>query len=261
MTTEKVPSKRRRRRRRRRSGDDLAQVHFKASLNVDQETAALDSEAKNAPIYHRATEKPGVLAAREGRENKEGDEEGEAARARWPARPTPSATATAGAGGRGRASVGRPLFGCLCRSVGVVGFDVELKLLLRPKSEKSAVARPAAVRPLPPPIRRRRRRRRGRHQKVGTSARSIFGHEDIGSKKQRGKKWKFTILRPPSASRPLSPSCYAEQTEHRGSSREQCTKRPTIHSQSEERSQRRGGRLPIAIVSYRSGIENSDRTD
>ena len=75
---------------------------LKASLNADQETAALDSEAKNAPIYHRATEKPGVLAAREGRENKEGDEEGKAARARWPARPTPSATAG------GRAGVGRP---------------------------------------------------------------------------------------------------------------------------------------------------------
>ena len=87
---------------------------LKASLNADQETAALDSEAKNAPIYHRATEKPGVLAAREGRENKEGDEEGKAARARWPARPTPSATATAGAGGRGRALGAR----CSVASVG-----------------------------------------------------------------------------------------------------------------------------------------------
>ena len=73
---------------------------LKASFNADQGTAALNSDAKNAAFHYKVTEKLGVLAAQEGRENKERGRGGRAARASWPARPTPSGTATAG--GRGR---------------------------------------------------------------------------------------------------------------------------------------------------------------
>ena len=42
---------------------------LKAFFYADRATAALDSEAKNAAFYYSATEKLGVLAAQEGREN------------------------------------------------------------------------------------------------------------------------------------------------------------------------------------------------
>ena len=42
---------------------------LKASFNADQGTTPLNSDAKNAAFHHKVTEKLGVLAAQEGREN------------------------------------------------------------------------------------------------------------------------------------------------------------------------------------------------